>query len=261
MNQTQPYNDTASGSQYYDFRRGTGECAVLFVHGIMGSPRQFDFLLPDIPEEVSYFRLVLDGHGATLREFSAASMARWKEQVRRAVADLRAEGYRKIIAVTHSMGGLLTLDAARSVKIDSMVLLNMPLSLHPTLKFFAVPLAVSFNYAPKSDETFKAAMTCAGVHPGGNIFHYIRSINRFVELLTTMASTRRLLSECTCPVVAFYALRDEIVAVRSAKILARRPSTNITLLPTSGHFYYSPTDAATIASALSAILQGNVKNA
>lgn len=240
--------------EWYDYKIGSGDCAVLFVHGIMGSPRQFDFLLPTIPQKVSYYRLVLSGHEATIREFSQTSMAAWLQQVREAIATLRADGYTHVVAVTHSMGGLLALDSLKTVKIDRLLLLNMPLALRPTLKFIAVPLAVSFNIRSK-DNAIIAAMTCAGVHPGGNIFHYIRSVARFVELIAIMASTRRKLNDDGCAATAFFSEKDEIVALRSAKILRRCPDTQISTLPTSGHFYYSPTDASTIATALADILR------
>lgn len=243
-----------TNNSFYDSRHGTGKCAILFIHGIMGSPRQFDFLIEGIPQEVGYFRLVLAGHGATVREFSLASMNLWKQQVRDAIASLREEGYEKIVAVTHSMGGLLALDAARSMKVDQMLLLNMPLAIWPTLKFLAVPVAVSLNHYPKDDNTFEAAMTCAGVRPGGNIFHYFRSVARFAELLYMMSSIRRRLDDSTCPANAYFSKGDEIVALRSAKILKRRPLTRIGILPTSGHFYYSPSDSQTIAASLSSIL-------
>lgn len=244
----------ATGNSFYDFRAGDGKCAVLFVHGIMGSPRQFDFLIPGIPQDTGYYRLVLAGHEATVREFSQASMSLWKRQAREAVAHLREEGYEKIIAVTHSMGGLLALDAAATSKIDRMLLLNMPLAIWPKLKFFAVPLAVALNYAPDDDNTFKAAQTSSGVRPGGNIFHYIRSVARFIELLSAMASTGRRLKDATCPADAYFSKGDEIVSLRSAKILRRRPMTTIGILPSSGHFYYSPSDSQTIASCLADIL-------
>lgn len=249
-----------TNNSFYDSRNGTGKCAVLFIHGIMGTPKQFDFLIAGIPHDVSYFRLVLAGHGATVREFSLASMSQWKQQVRDAIASLREDGYEKIVAVTHSMGGLLALNAARDIKVDHMLLLNMPLAIWPTFKFLAVPVAVSLNYAPEGDDTFKAAMTCAGVRPGGNIFHYFRSIARFVELLSLMGSTRRMLAEATCPADAYFSKGDEIVALRSAKILKRRPLTRIGLLPTSGHFYYSPSDSHTIASSLASILRDATNN-
>lgn len=50
-------------------------CAVLFVHGILGSPAQFAPFLPLVPQDWSFCNLLLQGHGGGARDFSAASMA------------------------------------------------------------------------------------------------------------------------------------------------------------------------------------------
>ena len=52
-------------------------CAVLFVHGILGSPAQFAPFLPLVPQDWSFCNLLLQGHGGGARDFSAASMAVW----------------------------------------------------------------------------------------------------------------------------------------------------------------------------------------
>ena len=59
-------------------------CVVLFVHGILGSPAQFAPFLPLVPQDWSFCNLLLQGHGGGARDFSAASMAVWREQTRQA---------------------------------------------------------------------------------------------------------------------------------------------------------------------------------
>ena len=39
--------------------------AYIFVHGIVGTPNHFDFLMEYVPEDVSVWKLVLDGHGGS----------------------------------------------------------------------------------------------------------------------------------------------------------------------------------------------------
>ena len=66
-------------------------CAVLFVHGILGSPAQFAPFLLLVPQDWSFCNLLLQGHGGGARDFAAASMAVWREQTRQAFAELRAQ--------------------------------------------------------------------------------------------------------------------------------------------------------------------------
>lgn len=44
-------------------------CAVLFVHGILGSPAQFAPFLPLVPQDWSFCNLLLQGHGGGARGF------------------------------------------------------------------------------------------------------------------------------------------------------------------------------------------------
>ena len=66
------------------------DAAVLLIHGILGTPDHFAPLLPCIPENWSFEALLLAGHGGSVRDFSAARMADWKQQVHQALARLRA---------------------------------------------------------------------------------------------------------------------------------------------------------------------------
>ena len=43
---------------------------MLFVHGIVGTPRHFDFLIDVVPSTVSIYNILLDGHGYGVRDFS-----------------------------------------------------------------------------------------------------------------------------------------------------------------------------------------------
>ena len=93
-------------------------CAVLFVHGILGSPAQFAPFLPLVPQDWSSCNLLLQGHGGGARDFSAASMAVWREQTRQAFAELRAR-HETVVIAAHSMGTLFAVqDTLEELKAD-----------------------------------------------------------------------------------------------------------------------------------------------
>jgi len=55
--------------------------AVLFIHGIIGTPRHFTELIPlvqQVPEDFTVSNIILDGHGGTVDDFAHTSMAKWK---------------------------------------------------------------------------------------------------------------------------------------------------------------------------------------
>ena len=63
-------------------REVPGSDTVVFcIHGILGTPDQFNPLLNQIPEEWSVFNILLDGHGKKVQDFSGSSMQKWKGQV------------------------------------------------------------------------------------------------------------------------------------------------------------------------------------
>ena len=104
-------------------------CAVLFVHGILGSPAQFAPFLPLVPQDWSFCNLLLQGHGGGARDFSAASMAVWREQARQAFAELRAQ-HETVVIAAHSMGTLFAVQEAVRSPVEGLFLLNVPLHVH-----------------------------------------------------------------------------------------------------------------------------------
>ena len=46
------------------------DSAVLFIHGILGTPNHFKEFIPLVPKEYSVHNLLLDGHGKGVKEFS-----------------------------------------------------------------------------------------------------------------------------------------------------------------------------------------------
>ena len=103
------------------------QIAYIFVHGIVGTPNHFDFLMEYMPENVSVWKLVLDGHGGKVEDFSHTSMKKWRAQVKSAIDEL-AETHSQIYVVAHSMGTLLTMEQAIvNEKIVKMFWLQSPM--------------------------------------------------------------------------------------------------------------------------------------
>ena len=85
--------------------------AILFVHGILGTPRHFAPFLPYVPASWSVCNLLLEGHGGSVRDFSHAAMAQWKQQVHAALDALLAE-HDRVLITAHSMGTLFAIQEA-----------------------------------------------------------------------------------------------------------------------------------------------------
>ena len=216
--------------------------AVLLVHGILGTPRHFDFLLPLIPESRSVYNILLDGHGGTVTDFSHTSMEKWQAQVTTRLDELLAR-YDSVIIVAHSMGTLFAIAEAvrRPEKIRCLFLLQSPLRprVKPATAFRSVLLP--FGIVLKGGELMHRDCSVT-LEP--KIWKYIGWIPRFLELLTQCRRTRKLLEELSVPCRFYQSAQDELVSMRPCRDLRRHTRLETTVLPDSGHFGYTGEDLA-----------------
>ena len=85
---------------------------VLFIHGFMSSPRQFDKFVETVHSTgCSAAALLLPGHGGRAKDFATGSFDIWQSHVNSEVERF-SQDYNRIWLVGHSLGGLLALNAA-----------------------------------------------------------------------------------------------------------------------------------------------------
>ncbi len=231
---------------------------ILFVHGIQGSPSQFNWLADRLPEQVDYMCLLLPGHGASAKEFAKAGHSEWLSFVQQTIDDL-SEKYRRIIYVGHSMGCLLGILAANrgGEKICGMLLLACPLKLRPTLRYALNNWRSVIQQNP-SDPWVKAAKEANSVrvkHP----FEYLMCIKPYLGLLWLMWMTRKELFRTNdflkkLPVVAVHSDGDEIVGKKSLELLKCQINAKTQIVPASGHFLYSEKARQSISDELMLLL-------
>lgn len=217
--------------------------AALFIHGILGSPDYFDFLYPYVPDDRAKVSLLLEGHGGSAADFGRASMARWREQVREAVVRLKSSGHRVMI-VAHSMGTLFAIENAVDGMADSLFLQNPPLSIHITRRLLTTPLKVVTGKI--DDDLTRAAKAAHSIADDRNPLHYIGWLPRYLELFREIRRVNAIVSRLSVPTRVYLSARDEMVSLRSARAFDPVASASVTILTTSGHYYYSPADRATI---------------
>lgn len=214
--------------------------AVLMIHGILGTPRHFDVFLPLIPEDWSVYNILLDGHGATVTDFSHSSMKKWKAQVSRLLDDLLSR-YDRVLLVAHSMGTLFSLQeaVARPEKIAGLFLLQTPLRPRLKLRYACYSALMPFGIVVKAAED---------MHRGSSIilspwlWQYLGWIPRFLELFAECRRTRQILDQVSVPCRIFQSSLDEMVSMCTCRDLAKHPHLPVTVLPNSGHFAYHGAD-------------------
>lgn len=225
--------------------------AVLFIHGIVSTPRFFDAFLPSIPEGFSVHSLLLPGHGGSVQDFGRHGAKEWQSHVRASLEELRASHERVYIAA-HSLGTLLAiLEAADNPeRIAGMLLLCVP------LRIWAKPAALVHNALKGVGLAENTAQlhTYYGTEQDWRVWRYIRWIPRYAELFIISARARRALAGLAVPCRVFMAEKDELVSLRGVKDLQRCAAADIRYLPLSHHHEFPPEDQALLLDALQEML-------
>ena len=222
------------------------DTAVLFLHGICGTPDHFRELIPleeRIPENWSVCNLLLDGHGGTVSDFAKTSGQKWKKQVQESY-EILAENHSRILIVGHSMGTLfaLQLAAAYPEKVKKLFLLAVPMRpwLKPTL--IKVLLLMVFGKLENAPIHCIALAKAAGVRTTWKLWQYIPWIPRFLDLFREIGRTERIMGDVTAECICWQSQKDELELRKSEKILERNRNFQIVKLKDSSHFYYATAD-------------------
>ena len=216
--------------------------AVLFIHGIVGTPNHFNQFIPQIPKHISICNMLLEGHGGTTADFSAASMQMWEEQVDTKVSELLLS-HSEVYIVAHSMGTLFAIDQAiHRSGVVGLFLLAVPLEVFVKPQAVANSLKVQLNRVDSNDAAANAAVACYGIETDKNLLHYVGWAPRFMELLQKIRETRRILPQLKTKAYVYQSEKDELVSMKSSKLLEKLPCVTQTILHNSGHFYYPSYD-------------------
>ncbi len=227
-----------------------GKKAVLLIHGIVGSPAHFRHLLPAIPEDWSVCSLLLDGHGGSVEGFSRSSMKTWKAQVSRAVEQLLEE-YDQLVLVAHSMGCLFAIrEALQHPEIDRLFLLAVPTRPRPRFSTVCSSLRLLWGKHPPTAPGARAMWLDTALQLDRRLWKYLGWIPRYLELLSEIRQTRRLLPELHTPSLVFQSERDELVSCRTWRDLEKIPCLRLQLLAHSGHFQYGEEDLSLLQQEL-----------
>jgi len=222
---------------------------VVFIHGFMGSPRQFDSLAEAVHRQgYSAATLLLPGHGSTARDFGSGTFERWQSHV-----DAEIERYScnfsNIWLTGHSMGGLLAINTA--VRYNKYVRGILTIA----CPFKIIPLS-AYTIQTRTRQVFRKTIRAAylsnssvGMSPT-LIWHSRRPA---AEIRKLMSAARGNLSQVRMPVTAVYSTSDELTSITSLDIMKREltkaPFESV-VLKESLHAYYTEYEQTMIEQAL-----------
>lgn len=224
--------------------------AVLFLHGICGTPNHFRQVIPledAVPDDWSIYNIVLDGHCKNVEDFGRSSMKKWKAQVEAAFSEL-CKTHEKVVLVGHSMGTLLSIQLAlkHPEKVAFLFLLAVPVRVAVRPRAVRYLLKIAFDREDESDPVLVSMRRGCGITQTKKLWKYIPWAPRMVELLRECGVTGKRLAQLCVPCIAWQSEKDEMVSRRAGKLLRESGRIEVHDLPESTHFYYSQDDATAI---------------
>ncbi len=227
------------------------QTVVLLVHGILGTPHQFDPFLSVIPKDWSMINLLLDGHGSSVENFGHSSMHTWETQVAALIDSLCSE-YKNIFIIAHSMGTLFAIDAAiaHPEKIRQLLLLSPPLKVGPKLRLLRYAFRIGLGFGGEYDAELTAVRHAYSIQTDRRIWKYLPWIPRYLELFAKIRRTKKLLPSLKTPTAVYLCLDDEMVSVHTDRYVKTHPACTLHYLSRSTHFAYSEADAEHIRNTI-----------
>lgn len=233
---TAPYRQIAADSA----------SAVLFLHGITGSPAAWFPIARNLSQSgISVSVPLLPGHGTRWQDLNATTWSDWLDA---AIQELKtlSQTHSRVVVAGLSMGGALALAlGASECPPDELVLINPALYIDSPLTPFLPVLKHVVASVP--------AIGGDIARPGRCEYAYDRTP---IAAIASFASAQKTLREdlwrIECPVTLFVSGRDSVVGPRTLRILRshlpQRPT--IVSLRRSRHVATLDNDADTIAEVI-----------
>lgn len=240
--------------------RPNADIAILMIHGILGTPRHFDWLIHATPDHIHISNILLPGHGGSVQDFSDSTMKQWQNHVAQAICDLERPG-RKIIVIGHSLGSLLALNAAQQHKsIRGLILLNVPFCPQVRLRLVGRSIRAAFGKSNLDDPAEIVFLQACGTKTEPYLWKYLGWIPNFLALLSLCRKSRLVPQALTIPCYAYLGKKDDLVHIRSARWLQNLPNIQLRFFPDGSHFGYSQQEQSQIRDDLCKLLQSVSKN-
>jgi len=229
---------------------------VIFLHGCMGSPRQFDRLATAVHKQGrTAAALLLPGHGTTARDFAAGTFARWQSFVD-AEVERFSGAYADVVLAGHSMGGLLAINAATGCSytihssIRGIFTIACPFKL-TTVSAYTIKVRLKQAFSRKNNPIIKSYRDGSSVPPSPSMIWHTRK--PAAEIKKLMLAARENLPSLRSPVFAVYSASDELTSVISLDIFKKELTGarfEHLLLTDSLHAYYPEHEQALVEQAL-----------
>ncbi len=234
--------------------------AIIYIHGIMGSPTEFRQLVENSDlSHTNYKALLLPGHGVGGKDFIKSGPVDWQAHVNKEI-DYHFHNNEKIILIGHSLGGLLALQAASDFNIAGIVLINTAMRTRMSVQQILLSLKVLFSSQNSKDPIVSTYRNSFGV--GLHDWWTVPAWSlKLLDVLEVAKQTEKVLPLIKTRVKIFQSMKDETVNPISAEILKRglvNSSVQLTYLNNSMHAYFDQKDLQLITEGIEELVNHRV---
>ena len=230
-------------------RKAKAPLGVLVLHGFTSHISCVDPIRPLLDErELPYRFPLLRGHGTRPEDLAGATAAQWYEDAEDALLDLLGE-CKKVVVIGHSMGGAVALDLAAR---------------HGDQLAGVIPVAPALCFADPMTALSPLLSRLVGFWPSPNAYHdpECAKKNRNYERFPTdaFASLHRYATDVTnvlsfvkVPTIVIHARKDQVVAPRSADVVAEKVDTKdceVVWFEKSGHEMFLDMEGDAVVAAV-----------
>jgi len=191
---------------------------VVFIHGFLGSPCQFDSLAQTAyGQGYSIAKLLLPGHGGSAKDFASGTYHGWQTHVDAEVGRFSRDNERIWLA-GHSMGGLLAVNAAvrYSEYVRGLFTIACPFRIM-ILNAHSIKIRIKQVSGGKNDPIKISYLSNCSVDPSPSLAW--RGLKPAFELKKLMAAARENLPLVRVPVTAVFSTGDELTSFASLDIM------------------------------------------
>ncbi|MCL2365808.1 MAG: alpha/beta fold hydrolase [Oscillospiraceae bacterium] len=244
----------------YEKEYAGADTVVIFTHGFMGSPTQFEDLA-DIAyqHKCSALALLLPGHGGTSKEFTKYRLHHWERHLENEIQRM-SHVYKNIILVGHSMGGLLSLNAGlnKNFNIKSIMLISSPLKLRYSLDKVRTGIKLHILSQQTKDDEISEVYKKSNSIEISSILNCFSWSRQMADVYKLMSKTKSNLPAITIPTTIIHSQNDETVSSKTLKIFSTgfTSAHKIVTLDESRHAFYPPGERTVILRELACLIAG-----
>lgn len=190
--------------------KGSNDIGIVLTHGFTSSPSYMRFVAEDL-NKLGYSVLapLLAGHGTCEQELRNGYGEKWISSVTNAIEKMRQEGVKKVFAMGHSLGGVLSLCASARGYADGVITVAAPVRIYGyrRVKLFSIFCKNRYYTMNKPDGR-------------EDMFRYYRTDGKSLgNLLKMMRRAEKALPKITVPALVIFSRDDKTVMASSGQMI------------------------------------------